>query len=91
MSDDPQSEVDKIRLIEELNRLHKAKQHLERVLGGGHEMDDTDAADASEQIGADDVSMDGTTNIKMEQGTAQQTRGRSGLKKLLRYPVSELH
>jgi hypothetical protein len=41
MSNDPQSEMERSRLLQEQHRLMQAQQHLERVLGGGA-VDDAD-------------------------------------------------
>jgi hypothetical protein len=84
MSDDPQSEIERNRLLEERDRLMKAQQHLERVLGGGgvdntdQEMDDVGPQEAVGGIA--DIEMVGRRRtIKTEGTLPPQTPGMSGL------------
>jgi hypothetical protein len=86
MSDDPQSELQRSRLINEQETLIKAQKHLQQVLGGGggdggvdndDEMSDVEpkeATDRSAVIGEIKAGRD----IKAEARPAPQTPGTSG-------------
>jgi hypothetical protein len=84
MSDNPQSEMERSRLLEEQNRLMKAQQHLERVLGGGgvdkagHEMGDVGPQAVIGGSAAFGMMSSGRT-IKTESNPAPQTPGMSSL------------
>jgi hypothetical protein len=82
MSDDPQSEMERTRLLGEQSRLMKAQQHLERVLGGGnlhdadHEMEDVGPQESTVQDEAAEV-MGAGRNMKSESSTVLRTPGES--------------
>lgn len=82
MSDDPQSEMERTRLLGEQSRLMKAQQHLERVLGGGnlhdtdHEMEDVKPQESTVQDEAAEV-MGAGRNMKSESNPALRTPGES--------------
>lgn len=64
MSDDPQSEVERTRLLAEHDRLRKAQEHLERVLGGrGVDNADKEVEDVMLQ-----EAVDGSAATDMESG-----------------------
>jgi hypothetical protein len=81
MSDDPQSELQRSRLINEQDTLIKAQKHLQRVLGGGvdtdDEMSDVEPKEATDR-GAVIGGIKAGRNIKAEVGPAPQTPGTSG-------------
>jgi hypothetical protein len=84
MSDDPQSEIERNRLLEERDRLMKAQQHLERVLGRSSvddndpEMDGVRSQEAAHQITTTDMT-NGKRMIKKESRPAPQTPGMFGV------------
>ena len=79
MSDDPQSEMERSRLLAEQNRLLKAQQHLEQVLGGGAGTADLEMSDDGPQATAGhvlhDELMHGGRSIKSDSSPAPQTPG----------------
>jgi hypothetical protein len=83
MSDNPQSEMERSRLLEEQTRLMKAQQHLEQVLGGGgvnnadHEMRDAGPQAVSRGNAASGMMSCG--KFKTENISAPQTPGISNL------------
>jgi len=80
MSDDPQSELQRSRLIKEQETLIKAQKHLQQVLGGGgdtdDEMGDVEPKEATDR-GAGIGGIKAGKNIKAEVGPAPQTPGTS--------------
>jgi hypothetical protein len=86
MSDDPQSELQRSRLLNEQKTLIKAQNHLQRVLGGGgggggdadDEMSDVEPREATDR-GAIIGGIRARRDIKTEVGPAPQTPGRSRL------------
>jgi hypothetical protein len=84
MSDDPQSEMERNRLLEERDRLMKAQQHLERVLGGGsvedndQEMYEVEPQEAVSRITATEMT-NGNGMVKTESSRAPQTPGMFGV------------
>jgi hypothetical protein len=88
MSDNPQSETERNRLLEDQTRLMKAQQHLERVLGGGvvdnadHEMGDAGpqaVVGGSAPFGM----MSGGRTMKTENSSTPQTPGISHLEAIV--------
>ena len=80
MSDDPQSELQRSRLINEQETLIKAQKHLQRVLGGvdtDDEMSDVEPKEATDR-GAVIGGKKTGRNIKAEVGPAPKTPGTSG-------------
>jgi hypothetical protein len=83
MSDDPQSEMERSRLLREQHRLMQTQQHLERVLGGGavddadHEIDDFGPLEATGRSATLEM-MSGGTKFKTESSPAPLTPGKSG-------------
>jgi hypothetical protein len=83
MSDDPQSELQRSRLLNEQKTLIKAQNHLQRVLGGGSggdaddEMSDVEPKEATDR-GAVIRRIKAGRDIKTEVGPAPQTPGTSG-------------
>ena len=81
MSDDPQSELQRNRLLNEQKTLIEAQKHLQRVLGGGvdtdDEMGDVEPKEATSR-GAVIGGIKAGRNIKNEVGPAPQTPGTSG-------------
>jgi hypothetical protein len=81
MSDDPQSELQRSRLINEQETLIKAQKHLQQVLGGGvdtdDEMSDVEPKEATDR-GAVIGEIKAGRDIKAEAGPAPQTPGTSG-------------
>jgi hypothetical protein len=84
MSDDPQSELQRSRLLNEQKTLIKAQNHLQRVLGGGggggdadDEMSDVEPKEATDR-GAVIRGIKAGRDIKTEAGPAPQTPGTSG-------------
>jgi hypothetical protein len=92
MSDDPQSELQRSRLLNEQKTLIKAQTHLQQVLSGGvdtnDEMSDVEpkeATDHSAVIGEIKAGRD----VKTEAGPAPQTPGTSGCWKRSSWPMPE--
>lgn len=81
MSDDPQSELQRSRLINERETLIKAQKHLQQVLGGSvdtdDEMSDVEPTEATDR-GAVTGGIKAGKNVKAEVGPAPQTPGTSG-------------
>jgi hypothetical protein len=85
MSDDPQSELQRSRLLNEQKTLIKAQNHLQRVLGGGagaggdadDEMSDVEPKESTDR-GAVIGGIKAGRDIKTEVGPAPQTPGMSG-------------
>jgi hypothetical protein len=89
MSDDPQSELQRSRLLNEQKTLIKAQQHLQRVLGGGgsssdadDEMSDVEPKETTDRGGGIGGIQTGR-DIKAEVGSAPQTPGTSECRKRL--------
>jgi hypothetical protein len=89
MSDDPQSELQRSRLLNEQKTLIKAQNHLQRVLGGGgsggdadDEMSDVEPKEATDR-GAVIGGIKAGRDIKTEVGPAPQTPGTSRFQKRL--------
>lgn len=84
MSDDPRSEIERSRLLEERNRLMEAQTHLERVLSSDdihdtdQEKDDVGAQEAAARNAAIEVIRGGKT-VKTESSRAPPTSGMSRL------------
>ena len=83
MSDDPQSELQRSRLLNEQKTLIKAQNHLQRVLGGVGDADaDDEMSDVEPKEATDRGAVIGETkagrDIKAEVGPAPQTPGMSG-------------
>jgi hypothetical protein len=80
MSDDPQSEIERNRLLEEQDRLMKAQRHLERVLcgssddGSDQQMDNVGSQEAVSRNAATQMA-NGAGVVKTESSPAPQNLG----------------
>jgi hypothetical protein len=80
MSDDPQSEIERTRLLEEQDRLMKAQRHLERVLlgssvdGSDQQMDNAGPQEAVSRSSATQMA-NGIEVVKTESSPTPQKSG----------------
>ena len=95
MSDDPQSEMERSRLLGEQNRLLKAQQHLEQVLSGGANILDLEMSEEGPQAATGHMvsveQMGGGKNNKVESTLAPQTPGMFELLKRFALSSSKLY